>query len=81
MIREVDGVLELVRLDVQRMVPNGSDRPIEISDDRPPLRPLVRVLVRVFPIPERIQRVQSPRKQRDVREIATLVELFRGAAN
>ena len=63
-------------LDVQPMVPNGSDRPVEISNHRSPLRPLVRVPIRVFPIPERIQGIQSPGEQSNIRKIVALVELF-----
>ena len=76
LLRNVDGVFELVCLDVQPMVPNRSDRPIKISDHRSPQCPLVRVLVRIFPIPEGFQGTQSPREQSDIRKITALVELF-----
>ena len=61
---------------MQPVVTDCSDCPIETSDHRFPLRPLARVPIGVLPIPERIQGVQGPRKQRDIREIVVLVELF-----
>ena len=61
---------------MQLVVANGSDCPVEISNHGSPLRPLVRVPVSVLPVPKRIQGIQSPRKQRDIREIVALVELF-----
>jgi hypothetical protein len=63
-------------LDMQPVVTNGSDCSIKIGDHRFPLGPLVRVPIGVLSIPERIQRVHSPGKQSDIREIVAFVELF-----
>lgn len=63
-------------LDMQPVVTNSSDCSIKISYHRLPLGPLARVPIGILPIPKRIQRIQIPGKQRDIREIITFVELF-----
>ena len=65
-----------MHLNIQLVVADGSDCAIKISHQRFPLRPLDCVPVGIFPIPERTQRIQGPREQRNIREIVALVELF-----
>ena len=57
LFRKVNGKLEPVRLDMELMVTDSSDRSVEISDHGFPLCPLIRVPVCVFPVPERGQGV------------------------
>ena len=73
---KIDCVLISVSFNIQLVITNSNDCPVEISHERFPLRPLVRFPVGVFPVPKRIQGTQGPREQRNVREVVTLVELF-----